>query len=187
MKSFIIVSLASLLIGVIALGSGAYNMAATEKHWLITEKIIEWVRVSSIKSRAKDLQAPPIGDKDLLLAGAEHYAAMCIDCHSAPGHEPTELSQGLYPQAPIFYKHEPATDAEDKVEHIKAYFWVIKNGLKMTAMPAWGRSHDDKTIWAMAIFVDKLKGMTAEQYDKLTDADNNHGHGHDHDHDQGHE
>ncbi len=182
MKPFVIVSLALLFIGVIALGSGAYNMAATEKHWLITEKIIEWVRESSIKSRAKDLQAPSLDDKDLLLAGAEHYAAMCTECHSAPGHELTELSQGLYPQAPIFYKHEPTTDTEEKVEHIKTYFWVIKNGLKMTAMPAWGLSHDDKTIWAMAIFVDKLKGMTIEQYDKLTDSGNDHGHHHDHNH-----
>jgi len=182
MKSLIITSLVALFIGVIALGSGAYNMAATEKHWLITEKIIEWVRDSSIKSRAKDLQAPSLDNKDLIFAGAEHYAAMCTECHSAPGHELTELSQGLYPQAPIFYKHEPTTDTEKKVEHIKTYFWVIKNGLKMTAMPAWGLSHDDETIWAMAIFVEKLKGMTAEQYDKLIDSSNDHHHAHDHGH-----
>ena len=182
MKSFIIVSLASLLIGVVALGSGAYNMAATEKHWLITEKIIEWVRESSINSRAKDLQAPSLDDKNLILAGAEHYAAMCTECHSAPGHELTELSQGLYPQAPIFYKHEPSTDTEEKLDHIKTYFWVIKNGLKMTAMPAWGLSHDDETIWAMAAFVDKLKGMTAEQYGNFTDSSNEHGHDHNHGH-----
>lgn len=182
MKSFIIVSLTSLLIGVIALGSGAYNMAATEKHWLITEKIIEWVRDSSIKSRAKDLQVPSLDDKNLILAGAEHYAAMCTECHSAPGHELTELSQGLYPQAPIFYKHKPTTNTEEKVEHIKTYFWVIKNGLKMTAMPAWGLSHDDETIWAMAIFTDKLKGMTAEQYNKLINSGNDHGHHHNHSH-----
>lgn len=182
MKSLIITSLVALLIGVIALGSGAYNMAATEKHWLVTEKIIEWVRDSSIKSRAKDLQAPALDNKDLILSGAEHYAAMCTECHSAPGHELTELSQGLYPQAPVFYKREPATDTEKKVEHIKTYFWVIKNGLKMTAMPAWGLSHDDETIWAMAIFVEKLKGMTAEQYNKSISPGNDHHHAHDHGH-----
>ena len=187
MKSFIIVSLTSLLIGVIALGSGAYNMAATEKHWFITEKIIEWVRNSSIESRAKDLQVPSLDDKDFLLAGVGHYAAMCIECHSAPGQELTELSQGLYPQAPIFYKQEPTADPEEKVVHIKTYFWVIKNGLKMTAMPAWGLSHDDETIWAMAIFVDKLKGMTTEQYDKLIVSGNGHGHHHNHNHNHGHE
>lgn len=182
MKSLIITSLVALLIGIIALGSGAYNMAATEKHWLITEKIIEWVRDSSIESRAKDLHVPSLDNKNLILAGAEHYAAMCTECHSAPGHEPTELSQGLYPQAPIFYKHESTTDTEEKMRHIKTYFWVIKNGLKMTAMPAWGLSHDDETIWAMAIFVEKLKGMTDEQYNKLIDSSNDHDHHHAHDH-----
>ncbi len=182
MKTFIITSLIALIITAAALGSGAYNMAATEKHWLITEKIIEWVRISSIKSRAKDLQAPSLDDKNLLLAGAEHYAAMCTECHSAPGQKLTELSQGLYPQAPIFYKQEPTTDSEEKVEHIKTYFWVIKNGLKMTAMPAWGLSHDDETIWAMAIFVDKLKGMAVEQYNESVNSGNGHDHQHAHDH-----
>ena len=182
MKSFIITSLIALIVAAATLGSGAYNIAATEKHWLITEKIIEWVRVSSIKSRAKNLQAPSLDDKSLLLAGAEHYAAMCTECHSAPGHELTELSQGLYPQAPIFYKQEPTTDSEEKVEHIKTYFWVIKNGLKMTAMPAWGLSHDDETIWAMAIFVEKLKGMVAEQYNQSVNSGNGHDHQHAHDH-----
>ena len=178
MKSFIITSLAALLIAVIALGSGVYNMAATEKHWPITENIIEWVRDSSINARAKDLQTPPLDDENLLLIGAEHYAAMCTACHSAPGHKQTELAQGLYPQAPIFYTYEPITDTEEKRDHIKTHFWVIKNGLKMTAMPAWGLSHDDETIWAMAAFVDNLKGMTAKQYDELIDSGDNPNHSH---------
>ena len=40
MKTILSLILASLILAFIALGSGAYNMAATEKHWGITEKII---------------------------------------------------------------------------------------------------------------------------------------------------
>lgn len=182
MKSIIIAFLLSLLIGFITLNSGAYNMAATDKHWLITEKIIAWVRNSSIEARAKDIQVPPLDDKDLLQIGAEHYQAMCIECHSAPGYERTELSLGLYPQAPIFYAHESITNTEEKLDQIRKYFWVIKNGLKMTAMPAWGLSHDDETIWAMAAFIHELKGMTAAQYSAFINAGDGHGHDHSHNH-----
>lgn len=170
-----------LLLAILVLGSGAYNMAATEKHWSITEKIIEWARENSIEVRAKDLKVPPLDDTELLAKGAEHYNAMCTTCHLAPGLKPTELSIGLYPQAPVFHQREPITDQIDKLDHAKEYFWVIKNGLKMTAMPAWGLSHDDDTIWAMTAFVLKLNGMTVEQYKDLVESAKHSSHDHAHD------
>lgn len=182
MKKIFSLLLVSFILVVIALGSGAYNMAATEKHWAITEKIIEWVRESSIAARAKDLEVPSLEleDAKLILKGAEHYNAMCTVCHLAPGLEPTELSIGLYPQAPVFHLREPLNDLAKKQERAKAYFWVIKNGLKMTAMPAWGLSHDDDSVWAMAAFVLKISHMTPEQYENLTHSSKNHTHGHEH-------
>ncbi len=155
-------------------------MAATEKHWSITEKIIEWVRESSIEARSKNLEVPPLDNAELLLIGAVHYNAMCTTCHLAPGLKPTELSIGLYPQAPVFHLRESVDDPVKKLEHIREYFWVIKNGLKMTAMPAWGLSHDDNSIWAMAAFVVKMSHMTPEQYENLISSAKDHSHDHEH-------
>lgn len=163
MKSFIIVALTALIIVVVALGSGAYNMAATEKHWAITEQMITWVRESSIKARAEELEVPAF-DEEMLTKGFKHYKDMCTGCHLAPGKEPTELAKGLYPQAPVFHKRAPITDAQDKLYLSQKYFWVTKNGIKMTAMPAWGISHDDEDIWAITAFLQRLHGMTAEEY-----------------------
>ena len=78
MKTILSLILASLILAFIALGSGAYNMAATEKHWGITEKIIEWVRESSIEARAKNLEVPPLDDTEVILKGAEHYNSMSV-------------------------------------------------------------------------------------------------------------
>ncbi len=178
--------LSILVLGMIAISAGAYNMAATEKHWVITEKVIEWVRVSSIAARAGDLEVPALDDPSVLIIGAEHYDAMCTDCHLSPDQQPTELALGLYPQAPVFHQRDLLVGEDKKNEQLKEYFWVIKNGLKMTAMPAWGLTHDDDTVWAMAVFVQKLSGMTEEQYIALTRIDTNNGHHHDHGHNQGH-
>jgi ketosteroid isomerase-like protein len=38
----------------------------------------------------------------------------------------------------------------------------------MTAMPAWGATHDDQRIWAMVAFLQKLPSLTPEQYQILT-------------------
>lgn len=175
MKSFIILSLAAVLAVVFALGSGAYNMGASDKHWAITEKVITWVRESSIKAHAKDLVVPTIDETEIATTGADHYNSMCIICHLAPGLEPTELSIGLYPQAPEFYERAPVADMEDKLYQTKKYFWVIKNGIKMTGMPAWGATHDDESIWVIAKFVLKLHGMTPEQYGTFIVTESDHG------------
>lgn len=182
MKKLLSLILASLILAFIALGSGAYNMAATEKHWGITEKIIEWVRESSIEARARNLEVPSLDNAAVLLKGAEHYNAMCITCHLAPGLKPTELSIGLYPQAPVFHQRGSVDDPVKKLEHLREYFWVIKNGLKMTAMPAWGLSHDDDSIWAMAVFVVKMSQMTPEQYGNLISSAKDHSHDHEESH-----
>jgi mono/diheme cytochrome c family protein len=181
MKSFVILSLVALLVIFLALSSGAYNMAASEKHWAITEKIITWVRENSIEARAKDLIVPEMDETEKNMTGANHYNAMCIICHLSPDLKPTELSVGLYPQAPLFYEKSPVTDTEEKLRMTKKYFWVIKNGIKMTAMPAWGPTHDDESIWAMAKFVLKMHGMSPEQYGEFIVTDTHHSNG-DHHH-----
>lgn len=167
MKSFIILSLAVILLIFFALSSGAYNMAATDKHWTITEKMITWVRENSIEARSEDLEVPVIDEADIFSTGAEHYNAMCTGCHLAPGKEPTEIAIGLYPQAPVFHERDPVANAGNKIQYTKNYFWVIKNGIKMTAMPAWGLTHTDDVIWALAAFIHELHGMNAEQYAAL--------------------
>lgn len=182
MKLLIIVSLTVLVLILIALNSGAYNIAATDKHWGITEKLISWVRDSSINARAKEIEIPVLDDDVMLEKGFKQYHAMCTECHLAPGKQPTEQAIGLYPQAPVFHERELVTDEGEKSFLSKRYFWVIKNGIKMTAMPAWGPTHNDEIIWATTAFLLKLHGMTAAQYSALVDA-----HGDDlmHDHHDG--
>jgi mono/diheme cytochrome c family protein len=46
-------------------------------------------------------------------------------------------------------------------------FWTIKHGIKMSAMPAWGKSLDDATVWEIVAFVRKLPAMTPEQYQRV--------------------
>ncbi|SDY07524.1 cytochrome c [Nitrosomonas sp. Nm33] len=191
MKLLIIVSLTVLVLTFIALNSGAYNIAATDKHWAITEKLISWVRDSSIKARAKEMEVPVLDDPVMVEKGFKQYHAMCTECHLSPGKKPTALAIGLYPQAPLFYERAPVTDEGEKSSLSKKYFWAIKNGIKMTAMPAWGPTHNDETIWTITAFLQKLHGMTAERYAALVDAHRDdlmheHEHEHNHDHNHGH-
>lgn len=137
------------------IGSGGYDIGADTPHWEITRKVMEVVRNSSISLRSKDIELPDLSNDDLILKGAGQYAAMCVNCHLAPGQENSEIRPGLYPQPPKL--------SEQRFDP-KTVFWVTKHGLKMSGMPAWGVGHDDATLWSIVAFVNKLPGMSTAHY-----------------------
>jgi mono/diheme cytochrome c family protein len=156
---FLAVIAAVLLVIIAGLGvfawSGSYNIGADAPHWSLTLRIMQAVRDRSVHAHAKDIVVPALDDPQLILKGAGQYAAMCTGCHLAPGMADSEIRPGLYPQPPVLW--------QTRVDPRDAY-WVIKHGIKMSAMPAWGGSHDDDTIWSMVAFLQKLPGMTEQQY-----------------------
>jgi len=139
--------------------SGIYNPGADSPHWKITYALLQAVRERSVAHHASTVVLPAnLNDPQLILKGAGQYAAMCVRCHLAPGMKNSEIRPGLYPQPPKLSKIN--------IDPREA-FWVIKHGLKMTAMPAWGMSHDDATIWSMVAFLRKLPNMTPAQYKEI--------------------
>lgn len=146
--------------GAASIYAGAYNIAADDPHTTPVHALLDTVRERSIAVRARSLTPPAdLYSPQRSAIGAGLYAEMCSTCHLGPGVERSELSQGLYPQAPELAKAQDMTAAEQ--------FWIIKHGVKMSAMPAWGKTHPDPLIWDMVAFVRKLPGMSVEQYRKL--------------------
>ncbi len=136
--------------------SGIYNPGADSPHWKFTYMLMQATREQAVERHASAIKLPgDLNDPQLILKGAGQYAAMCTGCHLSPGMQDSEIRPGLYPQPPDLSKVS--------VEPREA-FWVIKHGMKMSAMPAWGMSHDDETIWSMVAFLQKLPSMTPDQY-----------------------
>jgi mono/diheme cytochrome c family protein len=142
--------------GVVAFAwSGVYNIGADDHHTKPVYALMQTLRERSIEHHAKDIAVPDLDDPQLILKGAGQYAAMCTGCHLKPGMKDSEIRPGLYPQPPNL--------SQVRIDP-KIAFWVIKHGIKMSAMPAWGGSHDDPTIWSMVAFLQKLPDMTPQQY-----------------------
>jgi mono/diheme cytochrome c family protein len=124
-------------------------------HWPSTIRVIETLRDRSIDRHSEDVEVPNFNNQQLILKGAGQYAAMCVNCHLAPGMSSSEIRPGLNPQPPELAKIE----IDPKVA-----FWVTKHGVKMSGMPAWGHGHDDATLWSIVAFVNKLPTLSPEQY-----------------------
>jgi cytochrome c553 len=137
--------------------SGWYDIGADSPHSKPVFALLTTLRQRSVRHHASAIAIPAnLDDAQVILQGAGQYAAMCTGCRLAPGMANSEIRPGLYPQPPDLSRMHPREP--------RAAFWIIKHGIRMSAMPAWGSSHDDATIWSMVAFVRKLPGMTPAQY-----------------------
>lgn len=152
---------------------GVYNVAADSPHTVLTRKVIAFVRERSVDIRAKAVHVPPLDRPDMISEGAEHYDAMCTGCHLAPGMGENEMRPGMNPKPPILARMVGEYPAEQ--------FWVIKHGIKMSGMPAWGFTHSDDEIWNMVAFLQKLPTLSPTEYRALVARSSGH---HEHVHDE---
>lgn len=140
--------------------SGLFNVAATEQD----SKPLTWVlvttREASIKLHARDIRPVPLEGAARRDNGFRIYRAECAMCHTPVGRKPTPMAVGFNPQAPGFGK-----DSDDMSP--TELFWVTKNGIRFTGMPAWKATRSDREIWDIVAFTMTLPEMRAEDYDAM--------------------
>jgi mono/diheme cytochrome c family protein len=140
--------------------SGVYDVAASTPDKGFIATALRRTQNSSVERRAQGIQVPRLDDPDMIKRGLIHYYEMCAVCHGAPGGKPSEVAQGLNPYPPeLAEKSEPDEAGE--------WFWIVKHGIKMTGMPAFGVTHSDEEIWAMIAFLQKMPKLSPEEYQKM--------------------
>ena len=139
--------------------SGIYNIGADDHHTKAVLALITQLRDRSIGTRLESIKPQLQASPAAIKAGAEHYAALCVGCHLAPGVLKSDLRTGLYPHPPNL--------AQEEMQESRRAFWIVKHGIKMSAMPAWGKTLDDEAIWDVVAFVRKMPNLTPEEYRQL--------------------
>lgn len=174
------------LIGAAIILFGGYDVSASSAHLGVTRWAFNTAMENSVRRQAEGIEPPTRFTPAQVLAGAGHYKAMCQQCHGGPGVPRDEFAQGLNPRPPELARTLDEWSPGD-------VFWIVRNGIRMTAMPAFGDTHSDADIWNIVAFVEQLPRMSPEQYraypaeDHEADGEHAHGHEHGHDHDHAHE
>jgi len=138
--------------------SGYYDVSVGTGHNAVTHWFLSTLRYNSIKRRAEELEVPPMNDRDMVRAGAVSYDQGCAGCHGRPGREP---SDSFDPRPPALTRHN----------HDPAYtFWVVRNGIKMSAMPARGEDRmADEQVWEVAAFLQDASRLTEGEYREMVE------------------
>jgi mono/diheme cytochrome c family protein len=164
--SILFVILGFLICAIVAfVWSGSYNVAATVPHWGITHWFLEKVREQSISAHSRGTIVPSLNNPKLVETGFKNYHEMCRLCHGATGYSRTEIAKGLYPAPP-----ELASEDVVKRRSDGEIYWVIKNGIKMTGMPAFGPTHSEDELLGIVAFLKRLSNLKPEEYKAMVKA-----------------
>jgi mono/diheme cytochrome c family protein len=153
----IITLVALIIIGLAFIYSGVYNVAAINPPGSLETWFFSTISDNSVESHSKGIIPPPLDDSTFVDEGFRLFDRMCVGCHGAPGIDPGRNSRSFNPVPPNLT--ESVTDLSDA-----EIFWIVKNGIKMTAMPAFGKTRTDDEIWQIVSIVHRLPDMTPDQY-----------------------
>ncbi|WP_119421688.1 c-type cytochrome [Desertibaculum subflavum] len=150
--------------GLLFAASGIYNVAARSGHFDVTTWVIELVLRRSVALHARSAEAPNLDDIDRIRLGAAHFQGGCAPCHGAPGTARNPIVKGMLPVPP-----DLARAAETWSE--KELFWIVRNGLKYTGMPAWSAPTREDEVWSVVAFLRRLPTMDTAGYRALAEGE----------------
>ena len=110
---------------------------------------------ASVRRGAAGMAAPAPASEESIIAGGKRYIAGCAGCHGEPG-KPYEEDHAHYPPIPQL-AHTGTQYSEPEVA------WVIRHGVRMTGMSAYGPFYKESDLWAVAAFVRRINGLSAEE------------------------
>ena len=113
----------------------------------------------SQRNAANPIPASP----DLMVEARHHFADHCATCHANDGSGKTPIGEHVYPKAPDLRLSETQALSDGEL------FFVIHNGIRFTAMPAWGKGDpaEDKDSWTLVHFIRHLPKLTPEELEDM--------------------
>lgn len=158
----VVVALAAAAGAAVVFG-GAYDISATDQHLAPTYWAIDTASRQSVRVRAKGIEVPPLDPPAKIARGLALFHEHCVACHGAPGVAPAPFALGMTPT--------PANlvDTARKWSAAEIY-WTVRNGFKMTGMPAWQFRLTDEDLWAVTAFVRTLPSLSPVEYRRQAQA-----------------
>jgi mono/diheme cytochrome c family protein len=83
--------------------------------------------------------------------GEKLFGTECAACHGLDGNNPTDAGRWMYPRAADLTSHEVQQYSDREL------FWIVRNGIRFSGMPAFGKVESDEHIWNLIHYVRTLR------------------------------
>jgi len=131
-------------------GAAETTIATKAKHFLVR--------------RASRVIVPPAPNdtRASIEEGDKLFGTECSECHGNSGRKPTDAGRWMYPRAADLGSVEVQKYSDQEL------FWIVKNGIRLSGMPAFGRVESDKHIWDLVHFVRTLPANESPKDEERT-------------------
>jgi mono/diheme cytochrome c family protein len=136
---------------------GIFNVAASRPHSSVVEWITHDTMINSVRRHGHPIALPENISTRQAERGFCAYEAHCVACHGAPAVAREQWANGLNPQPPYLL------DA-NRIWRPGELDWIVRNGIKMTGMPAWRESMSDTEIREVVVFLEAMPKMQPQLY-----------------------
>jgi mono/diheme cytochrome c family protein len=145
--AFIVLPLVAL--GYFRLGLAAIQSDATPPAW--ESQLMRSAVHASVHRSAAGIQAPPQDSvDDAMVQGGKLYFNGCLGCHGEPGKPGEDLDHyARVPQLP-----QVGTQYSEP-----ELYWIVKHGIRHTAMSAYGSFYSEKQLWTIASFLRRINHL----------------------------
>lgn len=160
LTSLVLLAVAAVLGAAAFVWSGLYDISANVQHTQPVYALLEKTMHQSVRRRAEGIAVPALDGSAMVSRGAACYIAKCVQCHGGPGTAQGDIGRSMQPLP------GPLVDAPARWRAQELY-WITRNGIKMSGMPAWGHRMADADLWALVAFMQRLPLLTAAQFRAL--------------------
>lgn len=137
--------------------SGAFNVGASSPHTKFTEWITHETMINSVRRHARSVAQPQPFSAAQVTAGFCAYETHCVACHGAAAVARQQWVEGIEPAPPYLL------DVQQRFTP-RQLFWIVKNGIKLTAMPSWRSSMSDAEIWSVIAWLEVGAKLPPQTY-----------------------
>jgi mono/diheme cytochrome c family protein len=136
--------------------------AKTEPHALEI-LMARQIRHLAIPIEKRNAQNPIPLSPDVMKESLAHFADHCATCHANDGSGQTPIGKNVYPKAPDLRLADTQSMSDGEI------FWIVHQGIRFTAMPAWGEGDpaQDKASWNLVHFIRHLPQLTQDELDQM--------------------
>jgi cytochrome c553 len=138
---------------------GSHGFSANQPPSAAERWFARKVRSAAVPGDARALANPVANSPEVQTEARAHWADHCAGCHANDGSGDALMGKRTYPPAPDMRlaDTQQMTDGE--------LFYIIQNGIRFSAMPAWGggSGHDEQASWKLVLFIRHLPNLTMEE------------------------
>ena len=161
--ALLVLALVALTGALVLVGVLRHGFSARDEPTALEAFIARRLRHLAVPSADRNMKNPVPFENDVLSEARVHFADHCALCHGNDGRGETKIGQNLYPKAPNMTLSTTQSLSDGEL------FYIIKNGVRLTGMPAWGEDseEDDRESWKLVHFIRHLPEMTPSEVEEM--------------------